>query len=30
MTVIEIRYSIAIRLWSRVSSHAASPYGASR
>ena len=28
--VIEMRYSIAIRLWSSVRSHAASPYGASR
>ncbi len=28
--VIEIRYSIAMRLWSLVRSHAATPYGASR
>jgi hypothetical protein len=28
--VIEIRYSIAMRLWSLVRSHEAMPYGASR
>ena len=29
-TVIDIRYSIAMRLWSFVRSHDATPYGASR